>query len=593
MTIILLTTNTFKLEEFQSILGARNIKVKQCLPEDDIKQQVTKLFESSPRLQFVMTECSDLYIDEDDKIDNPFDPDNNLQRVVNIGELTVYFRSREDFDEPGGSLVDGIDYSTYQAGISGYIDQSRTINHGFGWDAIFIVDETNLSYSDMRRIGLKNSVRNITLSDFINDHYDLLEQPGWKFFSFHSIDQVLNFTDIGKIISTIPFLTVESNSDLKRFGLDKLIQSVVNSGLYSKVSNNIRENIYWSPGLAPIPLVKKNDEIHQTTFFVHDLMHYLFPDLIYTGTHDALHQNVYVIHRMMSEALTLVLADMCFIDTVAKQGVEYGFEARKIYPLFQCLSLSGKTPLDQLRSLLWANTRYALAGDDSIFRSLKNPDVNDDVFENTLSAYKDKYASFFKADYIWTVHNYTNMTEQSEVFSKWSNAIGQELFASLNLSTLTDYVNALSTEKRSLDSLDNIITAIFEKNFTMLSSIINSDITPEDDAIIHSRAYSRYLIGQSLLFYKWHMVCNAENLGKAILYEIKRKKILTQSDFEAIDWHFEILLFSLRNKKLISFDDYRTWRNIHPLFSPFYVTYQGKNKVKGELSDIAKQLFAK
>lgn len=592
MSITLITSNLNKLSEFQSILGRHNIKVEHVKPEwERLIDQVKAIFASSPKVQFVMTESSDLYLhDDDEPINDPFSPEHNLSKVSNVGSLTVFFKARSDFEDGDGEIGDDIAFSVYKAGISGYIDQSRSVIDGFGWDAIFVVSATNLSYAEMRKLDLKNSVRNMMLGRFVDSHHHFLKECGWSFHAFHEEDEVLNFTELSNVIASIPSLTSAHNPILAQFGLDRLIQSVVNSGLYSKVASNHREFIYWYPGLAPIPLVHKGDEIHQTTFFMHDLMHYLFPDLIYTGTEDAFHRNVYVIYRMMSEAMTLVLADMFFVDTLVKQGVTYDFDKRKIYPLFQCLSLAGNTPIYQLRSILWANVRYALAGDDSVFRSLKNPNVESQVFEKALSEYKDRYSSFFKADYLWTVKNYENMADQPEAFSRWTSAVGTELFSRLNLVTLPVFADSLPQGKRSLDSL---IEAVFKKMFSIVSNAASTSVAPAEEQEIRSKAYSRYLIGQSMLFYKWRMVANAERLGEAIFAEMRKKPTLSKKDFEKIDWHFKSLLLDLHHQNLICYDDYRTWRNIHPLFSPFYVAYEGKNKVDGDLADIARQLFLK
>jgi hypothetical protein len=53
---------------------------------------------------------------------------------------------------------------------------------------------------------------------------------------------------------------------------------------------------------------------------VHDIFHHVAcPDLLYDGSTDDLSKKVQIIHRMMSEALTLIMADVLFVHN-AKQG---------------------------------------------------------------------------------------------------------------------------------------------------------------------------------------------------------------------------------------------------------------------------------
>lgn len=53
----------------------------------------------------------------------------------------------------------------------------------------------------------------------------------------------------------------------------------------------------------------------------HDFGHFGLPDLIYTGNNSFSHRRAYIIWRMSSEALTMSLADMLFIDSLVKTGV--------------------------------------------------------------------------------------------------------------------------------------------------------------------------------------------------------------------------------------------------------------------------------
>ncbi len=42
---------------------------------------------------------------------------------------------------------------------------------------------------------------------------------------------------------------------------------------------------------------------------------------------------------MVSEALSLALADMLFVDHLAHRGIDYDWSKRRIHPLFRCLDV--------------------------------------------------------------------------------------------------------------------------------------------------------------------------------------------------------------------------------------------------------------
>ncbi len=95
----------------------------------------------------------------------------------------------------------------------------------------------------------------------------------------------------------------------------------------------------------------------------HDFGHFLLPDLIFTGSEvscSVVGQRLYIIFRMLSEAVTMILADVLFVEGLRKvcgqvgrlfltvfslsgthlsllhwqiHGVEYDWTKRKIHPL--------------------------------------------------------------------------------------------------------------------------------------------------------------------------------------------------------------------------------------------------------------------
>eukprot|EP01052_Picozoa_sp_SAG31_P026155 SAG31_NODE_2350_length_5893_cov_2.633414_2_plen_151_part_00 len=127
------------------------------------------------------------------------------------------------------------------------------------------------------------------------------------------------------------------------------------------------------PGLnAGIPFVAKRDPIHEITFTAHDFGHFLIPDLIYTGNNSDNARRTYILYRMLSEATTMVFADMLFVETLRLSGHEYDWTRRKIHPLFvdtglQPFGRSRAHFFSETKKLLEANVHYCLLGKGCYF----------------------------------------------------------------------------------------------------------------------------------------------------------------------------------------------------------------------------------
>lgn len=159
----------------------------------------------------------------------------------------------------------------------------------------------------------------------------------------------------------------------------------------------------------------------------------------------------------MGEAITLVLADMIFVDNLRKAGVEYDWSKRKIYPLLEALDLNTMS-MDDLRTLLHANMRYGLFGDDSEFLAHLKPEP-EALF--ALEEYKAKYGRFFAEDWRWTAANYDNMREQEVVTSEWVEATaGIDAFIEVGVPLLSHFTTSLSLTSDALD--EQIADAIFD-----------------------------------------------------------------------------------------------------------------------------------
>lgn len=419
--IVLVTDNPRKLEEHRRIFGRYNVRLRQRSRAGFSTEALEQWFRDEPKLVAVLDETSQISRpDDEEHLRDWRDPAHHLSPVVNRGNLWAWVRTPEGFAE-----------ERYRREIEGWLDHTRHVEAEdvFDWDALFVVAATGLTYDQMRRRGLKSSARDLLVSDFLIAHlyFDERVDLAW---TPQRPERAVDFER-----SVADFLAAHEHVDrdaMAPYGLTALLDHVTADGVFFRASENRRQRNYWAPGLnGGIPLTPKRDAVHEITFMVHDLMHQVLPDLVFTGVPDgedhATWRNVYSAWRMISEAFTLVLADMLFVDGLARSGLDYDFGKRKIWPLFACLSLDFERDRDaSLRRLLHANTRYALAGDDSEWRELRAPGVDDARFEAALADYEGKYEGYFRADWSWTVNNFEAMAARSEVFERWARLVGDE-----------------------------------------------------------------------------------------------------------------------------------------------------------------------
>ncbi|GAA4928956.1 hypothetical protein [Actinoplanes utahensis] len=181
----------------------------------------------------------------------------------------------------------------------------------------------------------------------------------------------------------------------------------------------VAERNYWNSTLnGGLPLIRKRDPIHEGTFMVHDLHHFLFVDPIVTGT-TAAHRMAYVAARMLSESITLVLADIAAVYAADLTAAGYDVGKRAIYPVFA--SLNRPLTYELERDLVFANARFALTGELDGFVALGVPDA-------PLERFADKYRRFFAGDYTWNLANVGALASPAGVaYADWVSGVLPEL----------------------------------------------------------------------------------------------------------------------------------------------------------------------
>lgn len=537
--IQLLTTNAKKLAEFRQALGLHGVSVEQIQTWSDA---------DFSRFQLVIAEATELR----DPEHRPVSTYAHLLPVLNLSRLTVY-GPESRFDTP---------LAAYEVEIPGYLDLSRQPDgETFDWDYCFVhTGINNHSNDELRRAGIKFSARQKAIGEFARD---FLRLPRRHQFNFTPLDQptTIDFSGPGaiEILADNPYLAAAPPT------IRALLDTVLAQGVFLRLAKNRRERNYWLPGLnAGVPATPKKDSLHETTFLVHDLMHHLFADLCLLDD-SAAARAVYVVQRMMSEAFTLVLADMLFVDGLIKAGFDYDFAKRRIHPLYADLCRQGPPDLE---ALLWASVRLCLAGDEAPYRALGAGD-------EALAAFRAKYDAFFVRDYEWTLHNAEILAQprKQAAVRQWFESFAPVLSQLQPALQTTASFEAGLPPATAPGFFEAVLKRVFAAMSAQLSAAMTAPARPDPESA-RLRAFRKYMAGQSFMYFELgeyypQILPHAALIREALLQP--QLEIATLNRLRAFYAHgLEVLA---AQNMLLNRDDLDTYRELYPLFLPAYVSY--------------------
>ncbi len=263
-------------------------------------------------------------------------------------------------------------------------------------------------------------------------------------------------------------------------------------GLFLKAGNYPSQRAYWNSTLnGGLPVFKKADPIHEGTFMLHDLYHFVPTDpLLGNKANDAYSVSLYLAHRLMSEATTLVLADMVAIADSKIEAKGYDLDKRKIFPVYRSIAeSSGKPDTDKL---LAANTYFCFTGDAIGFRMLN-------ASEDSILDYEQKYSGVFRDDFMWNFQNIQHMVQERS-----SNPLFEDYYewleACTNLPTLDQYTDLC--DESGIEIADMLSS--FRADY-MQAQTYNGAI---DDAKRHGMAARKYFAGQRVIFARYGDIVN-------------------------------------------------------------------------------------
>lgn len=471
----------------------------------------------------------------------------------------------------------------YSVSTLGNIDHSKGRSKhdslSFGWDDLFVVKALGKTYRDLNAEEHKISSRDQTISRFIHDRIHYKSPKDWKH-DPQSPKRAIDFSkNLGDVLAKNTYF---QSSRVREYGFWNLVHKVLNDGVFLKAAENRRQGNYWLPTWnGGLPLTAKSDSFHQTTFFTHDTGHLAIRDLTYTGRDTLENRQVYIAHRMMSEACTLVWADMLFVDAQVRDGLSYDFSKRKIYPLFTDLGIDFTDKanfLRNLKTLLRASVAYTLEGDDSHFRRMLE---NNGKGTENLEAFKKKYMPFFVEDFRWTERNYDNMAKKSDEIRRWWTDTAEVRTANqLNYETIDDFALAIRGSDGSL--IDRVFERVFEKN---IRPIFETVVEPFPRQTQLKNGFLRYMIGQMAIFSRFQAIPETNAYRARLIEHLKaNSNEVTLDAISGARAIYEEYLALLRSKNLITEDDEVTFKETYPIFDPFYVSY---DKGQGSYEDLA------
>jgi hypothetical protein len=312
---------------------------------------------------------------------------------------------------------------------------------------------------------------------------------------------------------------------------------------------------------------------------------------------------------MLSEAVTMVLADMLFVEGLRKMhGVAYSWADRKIYPLLaatmahtgeqllvrvegadatgETAGLASAAPsggsvgaagagaadtaaetaddwrlnVPLLKRLLHANAAFCLRGDEVPWRGLMGCDTNPDAAA-AFQTYKTKFAPFFVADYVWTAKNYEGMAAEAAAFREWWAASGH-LAETVSLHTLDSYAERVLGPAAMAADNGTFVEALFEAAWgdalapQLARKLSEATLAPQPTRFY--RAFTRYLLGQAAIFAK-HLGCHLTAPVRDALHAahatLAASETITDGDVARLRGVYNVYVSELVHQLRITADD--------------------------------------
>lgn len=343
--------------------------------------------------------------------------------------------------------------------------------------------------------------------------------------------------------------------------LDKLIKQALANGLFFRNTDNHSSFNYWQPlANAGIPAVPRGDYIHELTFFIHDVLHNLIPDLQISGRSE-LDKKVYIIERMLGEGVCLVLADMYFVDALKQLGVDYDFNKKNIYQGFNALRNNS------LYDNLLGNVMFCTLGIKDYFKI-------DDKFKDDLDTYLNWFAPVYISDLKWTLSNVNSKLCRAKASFDWFN----------------DYKNIIPGAK-SNDNEYMLSTGYIIDKLNLTDDMQDEELVKK----IFDYVYD------NILCYNGELITNDDNKKKrfygfqaklAYDYALDQqiyKQYVENGDYQKFLSKYLSDLEELYKKRLITEKEYNIFKEVYPHHAACFISYTSKYVEDVDIEEYSKK----
>lgn len=533
MSIVLMTANRWKIAEYRRFLARH----AQTLLVEPMTESPTILASYLQTARAVLADESNIFSPEGDLVDPTYSGP-----ARNICRLHAWV---PDSNGQGGRRM------SYIREVQGHFDGSR-LRPGdaevFDWDSAF-TSESGVTLHEMASVGLKNSAREQCLSAFAKA---FLHHKEPKTLRWATADSAAFATD-ARLLLDHPLYQA---ADLAP-PLHNALRFAVNQGIFFRAAKSRRDGNYWFPGLnGGLPYVPKADALHEGTYMFHDLMHQLMPDLVFDGGATVDHKRVYIAYRMMSEAVSLVLADMLFVRDLANNPAHrgYDFSTRRIYPLYQAIDPARR---DDLGWLLRQMVGFVLRGDPGELP------VDTDAWKR----FEAKYSRFFVADFQWTRMNWQNLIARSDMVRGWIDLVHPEALRDQGIWFISSVVEEVG---RGL-SIETLIERLFDQVWRRRLAPALEYSAPADVGASVSNGFRRWLTGQCALFARYAPIVHFPPLAHELAARVRDPRPFDHAEITAIRARFGDHVRSMAATGILSDDDAAMFPDLFPLFDPFFL----------------------
>lgn len=343
--------------------------------------------------------------------------------------------------------------------------------------------------------------------------------------------------------------------------LDNLLKQALANGLFFRHTDNHSSFNYWQPlSNAGVPAVPRGDYIHELTFFIHDILHHLIPDLQISGRTE-LDKKVYILERMLGEGVCLVLADMYFVDVLKQKGIDYDYNKKNIYQGFN--ALRNNTLYDNLLG----NVMYCTLGIKDYFKI-------DDKFNDDLETYLNWFAPVYISDLKWTLSNVNSKLCRAKASFDWFNDYEHIIPGALS----NDNKDLISTgyiiDKLGLDdnmSDEELIIKIFNYVYENILCY-NGEISYDED-----KKKKRFYGFQAKLAYDYALDKEAY------------KQYILNGQYQEFESKYLSDVEELYKKRLITEKEYNIFKEVYPHHSACFISYTSKYVENVNIEEYAKK----